>query len=61
VQGEQKGVYPTEFLNSLSMSGVPPPHFDPAGRLPGDFAAEYVGRPCKWHLLYCGQADAAHN
>jgi len=24
VQGEQKGVYPTEFLNSLSMSGVPP-------------------------------------
>jgi len=24
VQGEQKGVYPTKFLNSLSMSGVPP-------------------------------------
>jgi hypothetical protein len=24
VQGEQTGVYPTEFLNSLSMSGVPP-------------------------------------
>jgi len=24
VQGEQGGVYPTEFLNSLSMSGVPP-------------------------------------
>jgi ATP-dependent DNA helicase PIF1 len=24
VQGEQKGVFPTEFLNSLSMSGVPP-------------------------------------
>ncbi len=24
VQGEQKGVYPTEFLNSLSMSRVPP-------------------------------------
>jgi len=24
VQGEQKGVYPTEFLNSLNMSGVPP-------------------------------------
>ncbi len=24
VQGEQKGVYPTEFLNSLSMSGMPP-------------------------------------
>jgi len=24
VQGEQRGVYPTEFLNSLSMSGVPP-------------------------------------
>jgi hypothetical protein len=23
VQGEQRGVYPTEFLNSLSMSGVP--------------------------------------
>jgi hypothetical protein len=24
VQGEQRGIYPTEFLNSLSMSGVPP-------------------------------------
>jgi ATP-dependent DNA helicase PIF1 len=24
VQGEQRGVYPTEFLNSLSMLGVPP-------------------------------------
>ncbi len=24
VQGEQRGVYPTEFLNSFSMSGVPP-------------------------------------
>ncbi len=24
VQGEQREVYPTEFLNSLSMSGVPP-------------------------------------
>jgi ATP-dependent DNA helicase PIF1 len=24
VQGEQRGVYPTEFLNSLNMSGVPP-------------------------------------
>jgi ATP-dependent DNA helicase PIF1 len=24
VQGEQGGVYPIEFLNSLSMSGVPP-------------------------------------
>jgi hypothetical protein len=24
MQGEQRGVYPTEFLNSLSMSGVPP-------------------------------------
>jgi ATP-dependent DNA helicase PIF1 len=24
VQGEQRRVYPTEFLNSLSMSGVPP-------------------------------------
>ncbi len=24
MQGEQKGVYPTEFLNSLNMSGVPP-------------------------------------
>jgi ATP-dependent DNA helicase PIF1 len=24
VQGKQRGVYPTEFLNSLSMSGVPP-------------------------------------
>jgi hypothetical protein len=24
VQGEQKGVYPTKFLNSLSMSRVPP-------------------------------------
>jgi len=24
VQGEQKGVYPTEFLNSLNMSKVPP-------------------------------------
>jgi hypothetical protein len=24
VQGEQRGVYATEFLNSLSMSGVPP-------------------------------------
>ncbi len=24
VQGEQRGVFPTEFLNSLSMSGVPP-------------------------------------
>jgi ATP-dependent DNA helicase PIF1 len=24
VQGEQTGVYPIEFLNSLSMSGVPP-------------------------------------
>jgi hypothetical protein len=24
VQGEQRGVYPTKFLNSLSMSGVPP-------------------------------------
>jgi ATP-dependent DNA helicase PIF1 len=24
VQGEQKGVYPTEFLNSFSMLGVPP-------------------------------------
>jgi ATP-dependent DNA helicase PIF1 len=24
VQGEQRGVYPTEFLNSLSMSRVPP-------------------------------------
>jgi hypothetical protein len=24
VQGEQKGVYPTEFLNSLNMSRVPP-------------------------------------
>jgi len=24
VQGEQKGVYPNEFLNSLSMLGVPP-------------------------------------
>jgi hypothetical protein len=24
VQGEHRGVYPTEFLNSLSMSGVPP-------------------------------------
>ncbi len=24
VQGEQRGVYPTEFVNSLSMSGVPP-------------------------------------
>jgi ATP-dependent DNA helicase PIF1 len=24
VQGEQRGVYPTEFINSLNMSGVPP-------------------------------------
>jgi ATP-dependent DNA helicase PIF1 len=24
MQGKQRGVYPTEFLNSLSMSGVPP-------------------------------------
>jgi hypothetical protein len=24
VQGEQRGVYPTEFLNSFGMSGVPP-------------------------------------
>jgi hypothetical protein len=24
VQGEQRGVYPTKFLNSLNMSGVPP-------------------------------------
>jgi ATP-dependent DNA helicase PIF1 len=24
VQGKQRGVYPIEFLNSLSMSGVPP-------------------------------------
>ncbi len=24
VQGKQRGVYPTKFLNSLSMSGVPP-------------------------------------
>jgi ATP-dependent DNA helicase PIF1 len=24
LQGEQRGVYPTKFLNSLSMSGVPP-------------------------------------
>jgi hypothetical protein len=24
VQGEQRGVFPIEFLNSLSMSGVPP-------------------------------------
>jgi ATP-dependent DNA helicase PIF1 len=24
VQGKQRGVYPNEFLNSLSMSGVPP-------------------------------------
>jgi hypothetical protein len=24
VQGEQRGVYPTESLNSFSMSGVPP-------------------------------------
>jgi ATP-dependent DNA helicase PIF1 len=24
VQGEQRGVFPTEFLNSLNMSGVPP-------------------------------------
>ncbi len=24
VQGEQRRVYPIEFLNSLSMSGVPP-------------------------------------
>jgi ATP-dependent DNA helicase PIF1 len=24
VQGEERGVYPTEFLNSLSMLGVPP-------------------------------------
>ncbi len=24
VQGEERGVYPTKFLNSLSMSGVPP-------------------------------------
>jgi ATP-dependent DNA helicase PIF1 len=24
VQGKQRGVYPTEFINSLSMSGVPP-------------------------------------
>ncbi len=24
VQGKQRGVYPTEFLNSFSMSGVPP-------------------------------------
>jgi ATP-dependent DNA helicase PIF1 len=24
MQGEQRGVYPTEFLNSLNMSGVPP-------------------------------------
>ncbi len=24
MQSEQRGVYPTEFLNSLSMSGVPP-------------------------------------
>jgi hypothetical protein len=24
VQGEQRGFYPTEFLNSLNMSGVPP-------------------------------------
>jgi hypothetical protein len=24
VQGEQRRVYPTEFLNSLNMSGVPP-------------------------------------
>jgi len=37
------------------------PHFDPVGRLPGDFAAEYAGRPCKWHSAYCGQVDAAHN
>jgi len=27
VQGEQRGVYPTEFLNSFSMSGVPPHTF----------------------------------
>jgi hypothetical protein len=24
VQGEQRGVYPTEFINSFNMSGVPP-------------------------------------
>jgi ATP-dependent DNA helicase PIF1 len=24
MQGEQRGVYPTKFLNSLNMSGVPP-------------------------------------
>jgi hypothetical protein len=32
-------------------------HFDPAGRLLGDFVAEYAGRPCKWHSPYCGQTE----
>jgi hypothetical protein len=54
VQGEQRGVYPTEFLNSLNMSGMPPRTFNLVGRLPGDFAAKYAGRPCKWHSVYCG-------
>jgi hypothetical protein len=61
VQGEQRGVYPTEFSKFPQHVRGATPHFDLAGRLPGDFAMEYVGRPYKWHSAYCGKADATHN
>ncbi len=61
VQGEQRRVYPHRVSKLPQHVRGATPHFDPAGRLPGDFATEYAGRPCKWHSAYCGQADAAHN
>jgi hypothetical protein len=61
VQGEQKGVYPHRVSKLPHHVRGATPHFDPAGRLPGDFVAEYAEWPCKWHSAYCGQADAAHN
>ncbi len=61
VQSEQRGVYPHRVSKLPQHVGGAPPHFDSAGRLPGDFPTEYAGWPCKWHSANCGQADAAHN
>ncbi len=61
VQGEQRGVYPHRISKLPQHVRSATPHFDPAGRLFGDFVTEYAGRPCKWHSAYCGQANATHN
>jgi hypothetical protein len=60
VQGEQRGLPHRVSKLPQHVRGATP-HFDPARRPPGDFVAEYVEQPCKWHSAYCGQADATHN